>query len=157
MEKKKRMKKHPSQWLRDKKTKPKWISLLKEAPKESSALSQAYRLTQQVSKVGFDWPDLGGVLRKLDEEIEELREALSVQDKKRICEEMGDLLFVLVNVSRWLQIDPEEALKKTLKKFSSRFHYIETTLHHQGKTLQQSNLDEMDQLWEKSKGRGRRP
>lgn len=157
MEKKKGMKKHPSQWLRDKKTKPNWISLLKEASKDSSALSQAYRLTRQVSKVGFDWPDLGGVLRKLDEEIEELREALSLQDKKRICEEMGDLLFVLVNVSRWLQIDPEEALKKTLKKFSSRFHYIETALHQQGKTLQQSNLDEMDQLWEKSKGRVRRP
>jgi tetrapyrrole methylase family protein/MazG family protein len=70
-----------------------------------------------------------------------------------IREEIGDLLFVLANVSRFLRINPEKALKKTLEKFESRFHYIETSLHKLGKSLHQSNLAEMDQLWEESKKR----
>ena len=71
--------------------------------------------------------------------------------ERRIREEIGDLLFVLANVSRFLQINPEEALKKTLKKFISRFHYIERSLQQKGKSLQESNLIEMDRLWEESK------
>jgi tetrapyrrole methylase family protein/MazG family protein len=101
--------------------------------------------------VGFDWPSIEGVLEKLDEEMKEFREALSLRKKKMIREEIGDLLFVLANVSRFLRINPEEALKKTLEKFISRFHYIETSLHKEGKSLHQSNLIEMDRLWEESK------
>jgi uncharacterized protein YabN with tetrapyrrole methylase and pyrophosphatase domain len=101
--------------------------------------------------VGFDWPNMEGVLKKLDEELEEFREALFLQNRGRIREEMGDLLFVLANVSRFLQINPEEALKKTLKKFISRFHYIERTLQQKGKSPQESDLIEMDRLWEESK------
>ena len=131
--------------------KKKWTSILEGIPKDSSPLSQAYQLTQKASRVGFDWPNIEGVLKKMEEEMKELKEALSLQNRKRIREEIGDLLSVLVNVSRFLQINPEEALKKTLDKFISRFHYIEMSLHKEGKSFHQSNLIEMDKLWEESK------
>jgi tetrapyrrole methylase family protein/MazG family protein len=118
-----------------------------------SSLSLAYRLTRKVSKLGFDWPDLKGVLNKMDEEMMELREALSLQNRRRIREELGDLLFVLVNLSRFLQIDPERALKKTVEKFMFRFQYIETSLQKKGKSFRQSNLVEMDRLWDEAKKR----
>lgn len=87
--------------------------------------------------------------------MKELREALSLQDKRRIREEIGDLLFVMANVSRFLRVHPEEALKKSLEKFVSRFHYIETCLRRKGKSFSQSNLAEMDRLWEESKRKGK--
>jgi len=128
-----------------------WQSILAGVPKDSPSLFQAYQLTQRASRVGFDWPNMEGVLKKLDEELGEFREALFLQNREKIREEMGDLLFVLANVSRCLQINPEEALKKTLDKFISRFHYIERALQQEGKFLQQSDLIEMDRLWEESK------
>src|SRR5512136_889329 len=115
-------------------------SILEGVPKGSPSLSQAYQLTQRASRVGFDWPTIEGVLKKMDEEMEEFREALSLRNRRRIREELGDLLFVLANVSRLLRINPEKALRKTLEKFVSRFHYIETSLRKEGKSLQQSNL-----------------
>ncbi len=153
MKMKKKRGKPPLVWPKPKHVKKGWRSILEGVPKDSPSLSQAYQLTQRASQIGFDWPNIEGVLKKMDEEMGELREALSLQNKKKIREEMGDLLFVLVNVSRFLQINPEEALKKTLGKFVSRFHYIETSLHRQGKSFHQSNLSEMDQLWEESKKR----
>ncbi len=126
-------------------------SVLKSLPLDSSSLSVAYQLTERVSRLGFDWPDLKGVLKKLNEEMKEFREALSLQDRKRMREEMGDLLFVLVNLSRFLGINPEQALRKTVKKFISRFQYIETSLQKRRKAFDQSNLAEMDQLWEEAK------
>ena len=137
--------------LKRKDSKKEWGSILEGVPKDSPSLSQAYQLTQRASRVGFDWPNIEGVLNKLDEEMGEFREALSLQNRRRIREEIGDLLFVMANVSRFLQINPEEALKKTLDKFVSRFHYIETSLYSEGKTFLQSNLIEMDLLWEESK------
>jgi tetrapyrrole methylase family protein / MazG family protein len=128
-----------------------WRSILEGVSKNSSSLSQAYQLTRRASRVGFDWPNIEGVLNKLDEEMREFREALSLQDRRRIREEIGDLLFVLANVSRFLHIHPEEALRKTVDKFVSRFHYIENSLYREGKSFRQSNLIEMDQLWEESK------
>ncbi|HXX35012.1 MAG TPA: MazG nucleotide pyrophosphohydrolase domain-containing protein [Thermodesulfobacteriota bacterium] len=121
----------------------------------SPSLSQAYQLTQKASRVGFDWPNIEGVLNKLEEEMSELREALSLRDRRKIREEIGDLLFVLANVSRFLRVDPEEALKKSLDKFVSRFQYIETSLRREGKSFSQSNLAEMDRLWEESKKKGK--
>ena len=128
-------------------------SILKGIPEGLSALSFAYQLTEKASRMGFDWPDLKGVLKKLDEEMKEFREALSLQDRRRIREEMGDLLFVLVNISRFLRIHPEEALRKTVEKFTSRFTYIERSLGKAGKTFHQSNLIEMDRLWGEAKKR----
>ena len=119
--------------------------------KAMSSLSLAYQLTIKVSRLGFDWPDLNGVLKKMDEEMKEFREALSLRNRRNIREELGDLLFVLVNISRFLHIDPEEALRKTVEKFMRRFHYIETSLQKKGKSFHQSNLLEMDQLWEEAK------
>jgi tetrapyrrole methylase family protein/MazG family protein len=124
--------------------------------KAVSSLALAAQLTRDVSRLGFDWPDLDGVLKKLDEEMKEFREALSLQSRSKIREELGDLLFVLVNISRFLGIDPEEALRKTVKKFMLRFHYIETSLRKKGKSFHQSNLIEMDQLWEEAKKRKKR-
>jgi tetrapyrrole methylase family protein/MazG family protein len=128
-----------------------WRSILEGVPKDSPSLSRAHQLTQRASKAGLDWPDIEGVLKKFDEEMREFREALSLGDRRRIREEIGDLLFVMANVSRFLKINPEEALNKTLNKFLSRFHYIETSLRRAGKSLHQSNLIEMDRLWEESK------
>lgn len=126
-------------------------SVLEGVRKDSSPLSRAYQLTGRASRAGFDWPNIAGVLDKLDEEMKEFKEALVLQDRKKIREEIGDLFFVLVNVSRFLHLHPEEALKKTLDKFVSRFHYMEASLHKEGKSLRHSDLVEMDRLWEESK------
>ena len=128
-------------------------SLLTGSPSKESSLTQASRLTTKVSKVGFDWPNMKGVLNKLDEELGEFRRALRLKDRKTICDELGDLLFVLVNVARVLQIHPEKALRKTIQKFISRFRYVERALCKKGKSLKQSNLSEMDHLWEEAKRR----
>ena len=126
-------------------------SILEGVHKDSSSLSRAYQLTRIASRAGFDWPNIDGVLQKLDEEMGEFREALALQDREKIREEIGDLFFVLANVSRLLRLHPEEALKKTLNKFVSRFHYIEASLRRKGKSLRQSDLAEMERLWEESK------
>ena len=131
--------------------KKKWRSILGGISRGSPSLPQAYQLTQKASRVGFDWPNIDGVLNKLEEEMGEFREAFLLHDRRRIREEIGDLLFVIANVSRILRIHPEEALKKALAKFVSRFHYIEISLHTEGKSFSQSNLIEMDRLWEESK------
>jgi len=128
-------------------------SLLNGIPENLPLLSRAERITRKVSCAGFDWPDLTGVLTKMDEEIKELGEALSSGDRRKIREEIGDLLFVLVNLSRFLRIDPEDALRRTIEKFISRFQYIETSLLKRGKSIYQSNLSEMDCLWEEAKGK----
>jgi tetrapyrrole methylase family protein/MazG family protein len=128
-------------------------SILEGVPEDSSSLSRAYQLTEIASRAGFDWPNIAGVLRKLDEEIEEFREALSLRNRRKMREELGDLLFVLANIARFLHIDPEEALRRTLEKFVLRFHYIETSLQKKRKSFHQSDLIEMDRLWEEAKKR----
>ena len=128
-------------------------SVLRIGPKDLSSLSLAYRLTDKASGVGFDWPDVKEILKKLDEEMRELREALSLQKRNRIREEIGDLLFVIVNIARFLKIDPEAALRRTIEKFTFRFQYIERSLQKKGKALHESNLLEMDRLWGEAKKR----
>jgi len=130
-------------------------SILNRIPDNLPSLSRAYLLTRRASKVGFDWPDLDGILKKLDEEMEEFREALSLRNRKRTREEIGDLLFVWVNIARYLKIHPEKALKKTLEKFIRRFRYVETGLWKKGKSFRQSDLLEMDALWEEAKKKRR--
>jgi tetrapyrrole methylase family protein/MazG family protein len=126
-------------------------SILKGVHKDSPSLIRAYQLTQKASRVGFDWPDLKGVLKKMDEEIEEFKEALSFRNPRRIREEMGDLLFILVNIARFLRMNPEKALEKTIEKFTSRFRYIKKSLREEGKSIHGSTITEMDQLWEEAK------
>ena len=126
-------------------------SILEGVQKDSPSLLRAYQLTRIASRAGFDWPNIAEVLKKWDEEMEEFREALSLRNPRRMREELGDLLFVLANIARFLQINPEEALKRTIGKFTKRFQYIETSLRKKGKSFHESNLAEMDQLWEKAK------
>lgn len=112
------------------------------------ALMRAEKLQKRAARVGFEWDDISGVYDKLEEEIRELRTA---GDKMNFEEEIGDMLFVIANLARWHKIDPEEALRKTNAKFVRRFHYIEAELKKRGKTPEQSDLQEMDALWDEAK------
>jgi ATP diphosphatase len=103
--------------------------------------------------VDFDWPDVASVLEKLDEEVDELKQAVASQtpNHKEIEGEVGDLLFVAVNVARLLGIDPESALKSSNRKFRRRFRYIEDRLREQGRKPADSNHVEMDAIWDEAK------
>ncbi len=106
--------------------------------------------------MGFDWPGPGDALLKLDEEAGELREAVREKaDARRVAEEVGDLLFVAVNVARLTGVDPESALKAANRKFRRRFRYIEERLRAEGKKPADSTLEEMDRLWNEAKSRER--
>ena len=121
-------------------------------PQHLPALMRAYRLTQRASKVGFDWEDKGQVWEKLEEELQEFQAALSEGKKDDLRDELGDILFTLVNLARFIHVDPEDALRRVTNKFAERFHYIEKRLHEEGKNPHKATLAEMDALWEESKG-----
>ena len=101
--------------------------------------------------MGFDWPDISMVVDKIVEEARELSEARAESDPDHLAEEYGDLLFVIANLGRHLNIDPEEALRHANSKFIRRFRFIEAELKKHGKSLEQSDLDEMDALWNAAK------
>lgn len=115
------------------------------------ALLRATKLQKRAARVGFDWPDIDPVLDKVSEELAELKDA---KDPAHQEEEFGDLLFVMANVARHLNINPEEALRKANAKFTRRFEYIETALAGQGRVPAQSDLVEMDALWDAAKAKG---
>lgn len=133
----------------EKDTKP--ASLLDSVPKQLPALFKARRLQEKAARVGFDWDHIDDVAEKVKEETEELIQAQKADQKEKIHEEFGDLLFALVNLARFLNICPEEALTQTNRKFQMRFQYIESELAKRGKTPAESNLEEMDELWEEAK------
>jgi MazG family protein len=126
-------------------------SLLADLSPRQPALTQAQRLGEAAARIGFDWPDLTGVLDKFEEELHEFREALTEADPIHQEEELGDLLFCLVNVARFLRIDSEGALRRTIHKFIKRFHLVERALVKQGKTPETASLEEMDAIWEEVK------
>jgi ATP diphosphatase len=115
------------------------------------ALMRAVKLQKRAARVGFDWPDISMVVDKIVEEARELSEAQSESDPDHLAEEYGDLLFVIANLGRHLRIDPEEALRHANSKFTRRFHFIEAELKKRGKSPYQSDLDEMDALWNAAK------
>lgn len=115
------------------------------------ALLRATKLQKRAARVGFDWPDIDPVLDKVSEELAELKDATDPAHQE---EEFGDLLFVMANVARHLNINPEEALRKANAKFTRRFEYIETALAGQGRVPAQSDLVEMDALWDAAKAKG---
>jgi MazG family protein len=115
------------------------------------ALVQAQRLGEAAASLGFDWPHLHGALQKVEEEWQELRLALETEANPAWEEELGDLLFALVNVARFLNIDSEGALRRTIYKFIKRFHVVERTLAKEGKTPETATLEEMDAIWEACK------
>ncbi len=119
------------------------------------ALVQAQRLGEAAARIGFDWPNLEGVLEKVEEEWQEFRQTLSQNDQAAQEEELGDLLFALVNVARFLHINTEGALRRTIHKFIKRFHMVERGLAKQGKTLETATLEEMDAIWEAIKKTGK--
>jgi MazG family protein len=126
-------------------------SVLEGVPRDLPSLIRAHRLQERAAKVGFDWNHLNGVLPKLDEEIAEFKEALKQEDVGKIEEELGDLFFSLVNLSRFLGVNPEEALRKTISKFIHRFRYIEEHAANAGRPLSDMTIDEMEALWQESK------
>jgi tetrapyrrole methylase family protein/MazG family protein len=129
-------------------------SLLDGVPRELPALLRAHRLQEKASRVGFDWAEAQEVLRKVEEELAELRAAMQAQGTDRMEAEMGDLLFALVNLSRFIAVNPEEALRKTIARFIARFRFIEEELVRRGRSLKQASLQEMDALWADAKARG---
>ena len=126
--------------------------ILLEIPRALPALIRSFKIQEKAADVGFDWEDESGALLKLDEELGEFIEAYRKgEDKRRLADEIGDVLFSVVNVARFLGIDPEDALNNTSRKFISRFHYIEQAALGSDKKLEDMSLDEMDSLWEQAK------
>ena len=127
-------------------------SMLDSVHKGLPAVMEAFQMTTKVSRVGFDWKEADGALVKLDEEVLELREAIQAKtDAAAIADEVGDLLFVSVNVARLTGVDPESALKAANRKFRRRFRHIEERLRADGRTPADSTLEEMDRLWDEAK------
>ncbi len=126
-------------------------SVVEGVPKNIPQLYRAFRLQEKVSKIGFDWENKEDVWEKVMEEFNEFKEAEKSSNQLNIEEEFGDIIFSLVNYARFIGINPENALRKTNNKFVKRFHYIENKLKTKGKTVIDSNLEEMDKYWEESK------
>src|SRR5208282_708149 len=156
-------------------------SVLAGVSSKMPALMEAYKLSSQAAHVGFDWPEIEGLFAKLEEETAELREELkavpalplkrqSVEKgiagsgkpqvppelRERLEDEVGDLFFVLVNIARYLSLDPESALRKTNRKFKRRFQWMEERLRASGRAPQQASLDELESLWQQAKQQERR-
>src|SRR5512146_3081055 len=157
---------------------PKTESLLSGISSKVPSLMEAQKISSRAARVGFDWPNIDGLFDKLKEETQELQaevakipppgpvpvgrgiagakgETVSPELHQRLEDELGDLFFVLVNVARYLSVDPESALRKTNKKFRRRFEYVEQQLNAKGKKLDESSLDEMEELWQESKKKER--
>jgi tetrapyrrole methylase family protein/MazG family protein len=130
-------------------------SMLDSVSTRLPAVMEAFQISTKVARVNFDWPDVASVLQKLDEEVEELKQAVASETPRHrdMADEVGDLLLVAVNVARLLGIDPESALKSSNRKFRRRFRHIEDRLREQGRNPADSNDVEMDALWNEAKER----
>lgn len=127
-------------------------SVLDNVPVALPALTRANKLGKRAATVGFEWPDVSGALDKIEEEIGELRAEIAADsDAKAMEQELGDLLFSVVNVCRYLKVEPETALRGTNAKFERRFRYIEQQLRAQGRSPKDASLEEMDRLWDEAK------
>jgi MazG family protein len=126
-------------------------SILDEVPLHFPALLEGLKLTKKAAKVGFDWENKEQIFDKIAEEIGEVQKAASGGDRDHLAEEIGDILFCVVNLARHYDVEPETALRKTTRKFRRRFRFIEDELKRQGKTLDAATLAEMDELWNQAK------
>ncbi|MEL6436727.1 MAG: nucleoside triphosphate pyrophosphohydrolase [Pseudomonadota bacterium] len=126
-------------------------SLLDDIPRALPATSRALKIQKRMATVGFDWDQAAPILDKLEEEIAEVREAMALGEREKVRGEVGDLLFVVVNLARHLDIEPEDALETTNRKAMSRFRYIEQQLAARGKSPKDVGLDEMEALWQAAK------
>jgi len=134
---------------------PEQRSLLEGIPSKLPAIHEAHQISSRAARVGFDWPDIEGIFEKLQEEVSELREVIAdtgdENQRERLEDEIGDMLFVIVNIARYVKIDSESALKRANRKFKARFRYMESELAKQGKSLEHTPLEEMEALWQKAK------
>ncbi len=143
---KKREAKHPRSAVRK--------SVLDGVPHHLPALMKAHEVQKKAARVGFDWKRLDDVAAKVEEELGELRRAMRRGARREIGEELGDLLFAVVNLARFQKFDAEDALNQTVKKFRRRFAHIEREIARRGKKLSESSLEEMDAIWDQAKKRG---
>jgi MazG family protein len=125
--------------------------LLDGVPRAMPALVEAQQIASRAAGAGFDWENAAQVMEKLDEELGELEAARRSGPREAVEDELGDLLFVVVNLARFLKVDPEQALRRTNAKFRARFGHIERALAERGKTLQDSTIGEMEELWQQAK------
>jgi tetrapyrrole methylase family protein / MazG family protein len=130
-------------------------SALAGVPPHLPALMKAQKLTEKAARVGFDWEHVDQVFAKVLEELHELEETMVEGDQARMEAELGDLLFAIVNLGRFLSLNPEQALGKTIGRFTTRFAYVEETIHAGGRQMKDATLQEMDLLWEEAKGKER--
>lgn len=128
-------------------------SVLEDVPRSLPALVEAEKISKKAAAIGFEWPDISGVVEKLQEEAAELAKARESGDSQHIQGEIGDLLFTLVNLARFLRVDPEQALRRTNARFRSRFAFVESEIAAGGGTLPETPLNRMEELWQQAKRR----
>ena len=126
-------------------------SVLDNVPKSLPAMLRAHKIQLKATKVGFDWERIEDVFAKLEEEIREFKDALYKKDQTEIEDELGDIFFVLIRISNFINVNPEDALRKTIEKFIQRFRHIEIQSSRQGKKLSEMTLAEMNVLWNEAK------
>lgn len=126
-------------------------SILDGVPKTLPALARAMEISKRAAGAGFEWPDMHAVLEKVREEISELENEIQIGNKERIADEIGDLLFTVVNVARWAKVDPEDALRRMIDRFIERFKQIEEVAQSSGRQLSQMSIEEMDAIWDRAK------
>ncbi|HKQ19481.1 MAG TPA: nucleoside triphosphate pyrophosphohydrolase [Candidatus Eisenbacteria bacterium] len=139
------------QWEEGKRRETGATSLLGERPQGLPALLQAYRIQEKAASVGFDWPDVQGVIAKLREELDEVEREIAAADEERLAEELGDLLFAVVNLARFVKTDPEARLRLANEKFRRRFDRVAGMLRAEGRSPNEAGLPELDRLWEAAK------
>ena len=126
-------------------------SVLDSVAKHFPPLLKAYKLQKKAAKSNFDWKNINDVMDKLDEEIDELNHAIHANDQQNIEEEIGDILFTVVNIARFLKVDPSTALIKTNNKFSSRFRFIEQQIKKSGELMNETDIEHLEKLWQEAK------
>ena len=126
-------------------------SVLQGVPRSLPALVKAWRIQEKVAGVGFDWEDTDQVFKKVEEELQEFNDEIESKNTEGIEDEFGDVLFSLINYARFINVNPENALERTNKKFIYRFQYLEERAREEGKSLSEMTLDEMDVYWEEAK------
>ncbi|MBI4907174.1 MAG: nucleoside triphosphate pyrophosphohydrolase [Acidobacteria bacterium] len=131
--------------------------LLEGIPRAMPALVEAQQLSSKAAGAGFDWPNIGQVADKVREELAELEQARTQAGTEEIEGEIGDLLFTIVNLARFLKVDPEQALRRTNAKFRSRFSHVEAGIAASGRTLSGASLEEMEELWQQAKNLSSKP
>lgn len=131
--------------------KPRPKGLLTGVPRSVPALVEAQQIAKKAAGAGFDWPNIEQVFDQLREEVDELHEARRESRPERLQDEIGDLLFVIVNLARFLKVDPEQALRGTNAKFRRRFAHVEEGIEASGKTLREATMEEMESLWQDAK------